>query len=102
MKSPGEAKMKTHDTIRARYIACANAGMTQAQAARFLKVNVNTLGSWAMANPQHRFKTLAEKTDDLTPEQRRDIGTLTRLGGHTIEAAIAIVTKPKVKVRATP
>jgi hypothetical protein len=55
-----------------------------------------------MANPQHRFKTLAEKTDDLTPEQRRDIGTLTRLGGHTIEAAIAIVTKPKVKVRATP
>lgn len=81
-------------------------GLTARQAARAAGASCISAHSWARRNgvkwPKERLpaKGRPADTSGLTPEQKRDFETLIHLGGYKQDEALAIVTRPRVKVRA--
>ncbi|KQI67026.1 hypothetical protein AN189_17535 [Loktanella sp. 3ANDIMAR09] len=89
-----------HSDLHSRFLDCAKRGLSKAETARELGVRPQTVGEWAA---RHKVSFCsASVASGLTKEQRRDVDTLFSKGGYTMAEAVAIVTAPKVKIRATP
>lgn len=82
------------------YQECEKDGLTYSEAAKRLGVRVTSVRRFASANGIRFVENMVPSR--LTREQLRDFVTLKEAGGYSEEQALAMVSRPKVKMRAAP
>ena len=87
------------------YEACRLRGLTVTETAKECGVVPSSVSTWAIRNDRkftrNKLAPNSSKLSHLTREQRRDYETLIR-ADYSAEEALAVVTRPKVKMRGRP